>query len=187
MPGALWHSGRAGGDIRRTRRRGIVGAMSKLNLNNWAQFAEIVSAAAVVLSLLYVGFELRRTTVQSNTDVQAELLSYTTQRRYLIIENGDLADLVARGYENPGDLTAGELIRFQNYSELLYVAWERAVFSRDTGVFSGEDFGLWDAWFVSTARKAPDFVWPMVRNSQDWTPSFVQHVDAVLMKGKPKK
>ena len=154
--------------------------MPQRKLKNWVEIAEIISTVAVVLSLLYVGFEIRRTTVQSDTDVQEELLSYTHQRRYLVIENGDLSELLAKGYENPKDLTAGEAIRFQKYSELLFVAWERAMMARDAGVFSAALFDAWDAWFISVAAQTPDFVWPMVRDSQDWNPSFVQHVDEVL-------
>lgn len=154
--------------------------MSKRKLKNLVEIAEIISAVAVVLSLLYVGFEIRRTTVQSDTDVQAELLSYTHQRRYLVVENGDLSELLAKGYNNPKDLTAAEAIRFQNYSELLFVAWERATMARDAGVFTAALYDAWDGWFISVAKQAPDFVWPMVRDSQDWNPSFAQHVDEAL-------
>ena len=154
--------------------------MSKRSLKNWVGIAEIISAVAVVLSLLYVGFEIRRTTVQSDADVQAELLSYTHQRRYLIIEDSGLSELLAKGYDNPRDLTAGEALRFQNYSELLFVAWERATMARDAGVFSAAGYDAWDAWFVSVAEQAPDFVWPMVRDSQTWNPLFARHVDKVL-------
>jgi len=80
----------------------------KRKLKNLVEIVEIISAVAVVLSLLYVGFEIRRTTVQADTDVQAELLSYTHQRRYLVVENGDLSDLLAKGYDKPKDLTAGD-------------------------------------------------------------------------------
>jgi hypothetical protein len=154
--------------------------MSKRRLKNWVEIAEIISAVAVVLSLMYVGFEIRRTTVQSDADVQAELLSYTHQRRYLIIENRDLSDLLAKGYDNPENLTAGEALRFQNYSELLFVAWERALMASEAGVFSAALYNAWDDWFISVAEQTPDFVWPMVRDSQNWNPSFAQHVDEVL-------
>ena len=154
--------------------------MSQRKLKNWVEIAEIISAVAVVLSLLYVGFEIRRTTVQSDRDIQAELLSYTHQRRYLVIENGDLSELLAKGYHNPKDLSAGEAIRFQNYSELLFVAWERATSARDAGVFSAALYDKWDNWFTSVAEQTPDFVWPMVRDSQNWTPSFARHVDEAL-------
>jgi len=161
--------------------------MSKRGLKNWVEIAEIISAVAVVLSLMYVGFEIRRTTVQSDADVQAELLSYTHQRRYLVIENRDLSQLLAKGYDSPADLTAGETIQFQNYSELLFVAWERATMAKDAGVFTAATYDQWDEWFISVAQQAPDFVWPMVRDSQIWNPIFVQHVDEALGRASSDK
>lgn len=155
--------------------------MTKVSLKNWAAMAEIFSALAVVLSLLYVGFEIRRTTMESDADIQAELLSYTHQRRYLLIDNDELSQLLAKGYADPAALTASELLRFQSYIELHFVAWERAFLAaHDDGIFSKELFAEWDRWFVSVASHDPEFVWPMVRNSQAWSPPFVQHVDAVL-------
>lgn len=154
--------------------------MSRGRLKNWAAIAEISSAIAVVLSLLFVGFEIRRTTVESDADIQAELLSYTHQRRYLVIENGELSELVAKGYADPAALAASEQLRFHKYVELHFVAWERAFDTNHAGLFSSEHFEGWDAWFASVASHEPDFVWPMVRDSQSWSPLFVQHVDSVL-------
>lgn len=154
--------------------------MTKISLKNWAALAEIFSAIAVVLSLLYVGLEIRRTTMESDADIQAELLTYTHQRRYLVISNGDLSELLAKGYADPKALTAGERLRFQKYIELHFIAWERAFGAQQDGIFSREVFDGWDAWFASVASNDPEFVWPMVRDSQRLSPPFVQHVDAVL-------
>lgn len=57
--------------------------MTERKLNAWVAIAEIISAAAVVISLIYGGLEVRLSTLESEADIQAELLSYTVQRRYL--------------------------------------------------------------------------------------------------------
>ena len=158
--------------------------MPERKLSNWVAIAEIISAAAVVISLIYVGLEIRRTTLESDSDIQAELLSYTHQRRNLVIESGDLASLLTKGYSNPSQLSPDEALRFQNYNELLYVAWERAYMTNAVGVFSDELFDAWNGWFISIAESNPEFVWPMVRDSQGWNPPFVEHVDQSL--GYPK-
>ena len=54
--------------------------MSERNLTTWVSIAQFISAAAVVLSLIYVGLEIRRTTMETDADIQAELLSYTHQK-----------------------------------------------------------------------------------------------------------
>ena len=154
--------------------------MTERKLSTWVATAEIISAAAVVISLVYVGLEINRSTLESEADIQAELLTYTTQRRYLVIESNDLASLLAKGYADPGSLTPPERLRFQSYIELFYVAWERAFMTYDAGVLSEGLFVPWNDWFVSVAERDPPFVWPMVRNSQDWGPPFIQHVDREL-------
>ena len=159
--------------------------MAERELKYWVAIAEIISAAAVVISLIYVGLEIRRSTLESEADIQAELLSYTVQRRYLIIESSDLSSLLAKGYADPTRLSPDELLRFQSYVELFYVAWERAFNARAADVLSEELFDGWDAWFISVAERDPAFVWLMVRDSQGWLPDFVQHVNISLGYPKP--
>jgi hypothetical protein len=159
--------------------------VTERRLGNWVAIAEIISAAAVVISLIYVGFEIRRTTLESDADIQAELLSYTHQRRYLVIESADLSSILAKGYADPTQLSPDEALRFQSYIELLYAAWERAFMTREAGIFSEELFGEWNIWFTSVAERDPAFVWPMVRDSQGWHPRFVKHVNRSLSDTKP--
>lgn len=154
--------------------------MIERKLNAWVAIAEIISAVAVVISLIYVGFEIRSSTRESEADIQAELLTYTARRRYLVVESSDLSSLLARGYADPTQLSPDETLRFQSYIELLYVAWERAYMTRAAGVLSDELFDEWNDWFISVAEHAPAFVWPMVRDSQAWLPDFVQHVNISL-------
>ena len=154
--------------------------MPERKLSDWVALAEIISAAAVVISLIYVGLEIRRSTLESEADIQAELLSYTVQRRTLVIESSDLSLLLANGYTDPTQLSPDESLRFQSYIELFYVAWERAYNTSVSGVFSEEQFDGWNNWFISVAQRDPAFVWPMVRDSQDWGPTFIQHVNESL-------
>ena len=155
--------------------------MSTRSLNTWVAIAEIISAVAVVLSLIYVGLEIRRTTLESDADIQAELLTYTHQRRVLVIESPDLSGILSKGYADVTSLTPEELRRFQLYVDLHFVAWERAHMARQGGVFSAELYAGWKNWFVSVAQRDPDFVWPMVRDSQSWPESFVEEVDGSLV------
>ena len=154
--------------------------MFERKLNAWVAIAEIISAVAVVISLIYVGLEIRSSTLESDADIQAELLAYTAQRRYLVIESSDLSSLLAKGYADPTRLSPDETLRFQGYIDLLYVAWERAYITRDAGILSDELFDGWNDWFISVAKRDPAFVWPMVRDSQTLLPDFVQHANKSL-------
>jgi hypothetical protein len=154
--------------------------MTVRKLNTWVEIAQLISAAAVVLSLAYVGLQIHQSTLESDADIQAELLSYTVQRRYLVVESSDLSPLLVKGYADPTLLSPDERRRFQSYLEIFYVAWERAYMTRIAGVFSQELFDGWNRWFVSVAQHDPAFVWPMVRDSQSWDPGFIHHVNESL-------
>jgi len=160
--------------------------VTERKLGTWVAIAEIISAAAVVISLIYVGLEIRQTTLESDADIQAELLSYTYQRRNLVIESSDLSSILVKGYADPTQLSPGEALRFQSYNELLYVAWERAFITKEDGIFSEQRFSEWNRWFTSVAERDSTLVWPMVRDSQSWYPPFVEHVNRSLGHPKPE-
>jgi len=149
------------------------------NLKKWTAIAEIASAVAVVISLIYVGYEIRRSTMESYADVRAELLSYSRDRRVLVLENANLARILTKGYADPATLTPDEALQFDNYVQLHFVAWESAFISRENGILSEEDWREWNIWFVATANRDPDFVWKRVRQTLTYGP-FLQHVDSAL-------
>ncbi len=154
--------------------------MNKLSVRTWASIAEITSAIAVVFSLIYVGIEINRATTLSDADVYEELLVHTVRRRTLIVQNPDLAEILVRGSRGFEELTEAEKLRYLNYHELLFVAWERA---RDAHVYRilGDDpWDKWNGFFAGHARKNPDSVWGEVRDTWDSNPGFQAHVDAML-------
>jgi hypothetical protein len=156
------------------------------NLKRWTAMAEIASAVAVVLSLIYVGYEIRRSTLESDADVQAELLSYSRDQRVLVVENGDLARVLTKGYADLAELTPEEALQFNNYVELHFVAWERAFMARESGVLSADNWAAWDEWFAATANRDPDFIWAKVRGTLRYKP-FLQHADSALEFTEPRE
>lgn len=160
--------------------------MSTDSLKTWTAVAEIVSAVAVVVSLIYVGYEIRRSTLESDAEVQAELLSYSRDRRVLVIQNADLARVLTQGYADLKSLTPEDALQFDNYVQLHYVAWERAFMASEAGILSDEIWQAWDDWFAATANRDPDFVWGRVRSTLRYEP-FLQHVDFTLGAAEPDK
>jgi len=153
--------------------------MTTDKLARWTGVAEIASAVAVVLSLIYVGYEIRLSTLESDADVQAELLSYSRDRRVLVVENDNLARILTKGYADPGNLTPEEALQFDNFVELHFVAWERAFMAGESGVLSADNWEAWDEWFAATASRDPDFIWQRVRGTLNYEP-FLRHVDVAL-------
>jgi len=103
--------------------------MTKRNLSDWASVAEIISALAVVASLLYVGFEIQRNTkvgLASNRQAIAaraqELALYSAEthiHRLLFAPDEEPIELTEAGQDR---LTAyiGALLRTTEEAFLLY-------------------------------------------------------------------
>ena len=81
----VWHSRNPGG-VSRT--------MKMEKFQKYAAVAEIVSAVAIVISLVYVGYEFRRTQTLSSNDVDKILFERVQEMNGMLIQVPDLANLV---------------------------------------------------------------------------------------------
>ena len=58
--------------------------MSKKNLRNWALIAEIVGGMAVVVSLIFIGFQIKQSSLESNLNTRAiEVNAYQVLARQM--------------------------------------------------------------------------------------------------------
>ena len=98
--------------------------MRKLQISEWGSIAEVVTAIAVVISLIYVGLEVHRNTV---TQVQASTQALITDinRSYEIIaENSELSCIYMRGMADFSVLSAHEKLRFSAYAMMAFRSLE---------------------------------------------------------------
>lgn len=82
---------------------------------------EITSALAVVLSLVFVGLELRQNTAATSGQVFFQLNEHSSATKMTIAQDPELASLVTRGNDDPESLTELEQAR--------YIEWTRARFN----------------------------------------------------------
>lgn len=86
--------------------------------------AQIVSAVAVIASLIFVGFQLKHATAAIRaTSSQAHSGLYTDLVRS-IIDNADFARTWSTGLTNPKALTEAEWVRFVAYASALFRLYE---------------------------------------------------------------
>lgn len=95
------------------------------NLKKWALVAEIVGGIAVVLSLIFVGFEVRRNAEETNLNTQAirteayqRLIGQISEVHRLIIENPELSEVRAKGLRNEPLDEGRETYVFQSWVRL---------------------------------------------------------------------
>ncbi|MCC3860203.1 hypothetical protein [Pseudemcibacter aquimaris] len=88
--------------------------MKKLKLSDWTSIAEIIGMVAVIISLIFVGFEIRQNTAQ----VEAASMKSSYNFIDLVYKlGGDPAsnEIIIRALNDFDDLTIGEKALFDSY------------------------------------------------------------------------
>ena len=154
--------------------------MTKRNLSDWASIAEIISAIAVIASLLYVGYEIQRNTKvglalnrQSIAARAQELALYSAEthiHRLLFDSDGD-----------PIELTEAEQDRLTAYIGALLRTTEEAFLLYRDGLLD-EEYWMTRAGVMMAALRSDvaRTVYVRTRESGFYTGDFVAWADKAL-------
>jgi hypothetical protein len=116
---------------------------------------EITSVIAVVLSVIYLGLQIRDNTKVLRSQAHYNALSLAQRPMEMMIENDGLASVVNRGYVAPEALGADDWARFGNYAFIGFNAWEYLYYQNRDGSIPKE---LWvgaDAYFKGLVGTKP--------------------------------
>ena len=91
--------------------------MKKPTLGDLVNLAEIVGAIAIVISLIYVGQELRANTTAVKAASLQSITNSSSASMLSVVENGDFADIRLQGDQDP--------MRLSEVDRLRYILWQR--------------------------------------------------------------
>jgi hypothetical protein len=100
--------------------------MDKTRLQTYASIGEIVSAVAIVLSLIYAGYEFRQSSTLTSRDVDVLLFERSLETNRMLVESPGLAEILLAGRTNPESLTGADWLRFETYQQMWFNSWEIA-------------------------------------------------------------
>jgi len=139
---------------------------------------ELVSAAAVVVSLVYLAFQIRQNTRQIDENTKAaqaaafdSSINHTFMARTVIIENEDLARIYLEGSKAPEALSDEELLRYRLIlHNILWSIWNMQSQARVGELYSE----TWNAQLATLERivSTPGFRWFWANYSQEFGASF---------------
>ena len=95
-----------------------------MTLEQWAFVAQIVSAIAVIASLVFVGFQLKGATAAIRASSSQAHSGLYTDLVQSIIDNADFARLWSIGLTEPKKLAEDEWVRFVAYASALFRLYE---------------------------------------------------------------
>lgn len=152
--------------------------MNQQKLQLWTSVAEIVSAIAIVISLLYVASEFRQSETVTEREADAELFDRVREANRILIENPDVAALTIAASRGPEELTAADRLRYLAIQHQFFDSWELAWGYHAGDVLGDELWEEWDGWFSTRAAELPSFAWAESR--KHFGGSFRDHVDAIV-------
>jgi hypothetical protein len=153
-----------------------------MSIQEWAAIAEIVSAVAVVASLIYLAVQIRQNTNGLSMSLRStELAAFErnveagNRIREIFILNSDVSELYARGLKSYADLGDSDRMRFgmvlSNVFSALQGAYVRQLaYGNDPANFAGSERTL-----DSLIRRRGVRDW-LSRNNPDWRPQFAAMV-----------
>jgi len=149
-----------------------------LNWQDLGSIGELVSAIAVVISLVYLAFQIRQNTKQIDENTKAaqavafdSSISHAFAARQMIIENADVASIYMRGSNDPDSLSEEDRIRYRLIvHNILWALWNMQSQSQ-VGELSSE---TWGAQLATLERMAstPGFQWFWENYDQEFGASF---------------
>lgn len=148
----------------------------------YASLAEVLSAVAIVVSLLYAVSEFRRAETLSSRDADLILFERTWEGNRMLIESPELADVVVAAETNPDSLSDTDRLRYLAYQHQFFDSWEIGWSYHADGILDEETWREWDEWFTSQVRDRPGFAWTASRRHFTGD-AFRRHVDAIVARG----
>ena len=153
-----------------------------MSLQDFTNFAEIAASGGVIVSLIFVGYQMRQNTSQLQRNEHNSTMTQWSTIRMSSVENRDVAEIWGEGLHGERELDVTDQFRLEQLlAEQLWAAyhvWERTRRGILTeGTFHQAVAPLTPAW-LSTPRGAP--WWSTAK--RNYPPSFAADVDAAVTK-----
>lgn len=149
---------------------------------NWEAIGavgEILGAAAVVLTLLYLALQVRQNTLAVTSSTQQIHLDAWNAMSTLIIENLEVARLLSMNDEEIAALDRVDQVRFEWFATKIFALWEHVYADIFRGLFEASSAEAFERYYRDITRK------PVFRNFWEshrtwYFDEFVAHVDREL-------
>jgi hypothetical protein len=153
----------------------------RFSLSDWGHIAEILGAMAVIVSLLYVGKQLKHNTEAVEGQTLQEILSNYQDHQLAILGEESMAPLIVKA-EAKQELSPEERLRLDTWSHLVISNWERAFNSYQSGLMGKNDWTGWDRYFRGTFEYYP-FMQDAWRNNaiEGYEDGFSRYINEVVL------
>jgi hypothetical protein len=151
-----------------------------MSLELWSGLAQIVGSVGVVVSLIFVGLQIRQNTGALQRNEHNSTMTQWTVIRMAIAQHRDIAELMTAGLHG-ATLDAADQLRLEQMLQenawASFHIWDRT----QRGVFPQGTFELTGGALLASLLKTPrGEAWWRDAKHIGFLPAFVADVDAVL-------
>lgn len=128
--------------------------MNKRPLSELASIAEIIASLAVIVSLLFVGFQIYNNTALIRASQSNDLYDAVREVDLVILSHPHLMNAVDKGWAGRrSEMSEEEIIYYRNYILHNFTIWEQAYSRANDGLMSDEYYGDWETNFSEYFRR----------------------------------
>jgi hypothetical protein len=154
-----------------------------MSIEQLSYLAQIVGSVAVVVSLIFVGFQVKHNTGALERNEHNSTMAQWTVIRMAIAKNRDIAELMTAGLRGESAIDAADQLRLEQmlseYAWASFHIWDRT----QRGVFPKGTFEWTTGPFLcGLLRTARGGAWWHSAKHEGFIPGFVLDVDAILAK-----
>ena len=114
-----------------------------MNLEHFANLADIVSSIGVVVSLIYVSVQIRQNTRAQKAATYNALTSNTVAILSPLLADPGITEFIVRVQSNPDTATPAEKLRFHTFLLIGFRHWDNLYFQYRSGAL---DEGMWRSY-----------------------------------------
>lgn len=151
-----------------------------IDINTAANVAEIAGGVAILVSLLYVGFQIRQSNrIASSAALQSVLEGFSDRNIHDYLEHPEIVGVLARGHHRYEDLSIKETIIFNAWLNRECFHMQNVTQLRGNRLITDVVYNTWLAYTAAHVKT------PGGRNSWDrmkisYAPDFVESIEAYL-------
>lgn len=143
---------------------------------------QTISAIAVVLSLIYVGFQIKQSTTATQTASAQAYISDIHGIVGLINSSPNLADVLHKGASGLSSLEGGDLIRFMSYADLVFITYQSLHLQWQKGTLDKTLLDIHKQTNASILQHEGNQDWWKLR--RHWfNPEFQNYIDEIIAEG----
>jgi hypothetical protein len=152
-----------------------------MSLEQWAYVAQILGTIGLVVSLIFVGLQIRQNTNALQRNEHNSTMAQWTVIRQAVATNRDIAELMTGGLSGENALDDADRIRLENmlqeYAWASFHIWDRT----QRGVFPPGTFELSCGALLGDLLRTPfGEAWWAHAKGVGFAPPYVVDVDAML-------